>query len=377
MRAYLDHNATTFPLPEVWDQVLSLRALRLGNPSSPHQEGRQARLLLDQARWAVARLLDAEPEEVVFTSSGTEANLTALQGLARSLGGPAGIHLYLGSTEHPSVFAAAQRLEAEGARVTLLPVDSRGLVRGESLRQLVAPAVVCVQLANHETGVLQPLPELLAQVRDQGVRVHCDAVQAVGKIPVSFRQLPVHTMSLSGHKIGGLAGGAALLVRSGVMLPPLIPGEQERRLRGGTEAVLACCALGWACRVWQERQGFWGRVESLRDAMEARLLATVPGLRVVGEGAPRTPNTSCLAFPPPLRGDTLVTALDLEGIAVSSGPACSSGALRESAVVRAMGMADLAPRTLRVSLGFDTAAEELDVFVDALLRVIARAGTRP
>lgn len=373
VRVYLDHNATTFTFPEVWDRVLELRHLALGNPSSPHQEGRQARRLLEEARAQVAALVSAAPSEVVFTSGGSEANATALWGLVRVLGGPPGVRLYVGATEHPSVFAAAEALVRLGAVLEVLPVDSNGLVHRASLEGVRPPAVVCVQLANHETGVLQPVAQLAAALPGSGVLLHCDAVQAAGKVPVDFRKLSVHTLALSGHKLGGMAGAGALVVRRDLELPALIPGEQEGRRRGGSEPLLAAWAMGWACRILQERMAAWGEIAALRDRLEAMLGSRIPELVVFGRAVPRVPNTSCLGLPPTLSGNVAVAALDLEGFAVSSGPACSSGASLESAVVRAMGFADRAAGTLRVSLGLTTRWEELERFAAALERVVARS----
>lgn len=373
VRVYLDHNATTFPFPEVWEKVGELQSLALGNPSSIHQEGRLARRLVEEARNRVAALLGASPQEVVFTSGGTEANTMALWGLARALGGPNGVRLYLGATEHPSVFAAAETLAGLGASVQVLPVDQRGLLQQEALAQVVPPAVVCVQLANHETGVLQPVASLAAALTNPKVLVHCDAVQAVGKVPVDFRELGVHTLSLSAHKMGGLPGAGALIVRNGVDLPALVPGEQELRRRGGTEALVAVHALGWACSFLRERMELWAGVAALRDHLEDLLRERIPEVVILGQGVARVPNTSCLGLPPPLSGNVAVVALDLEGFAVSSGPACSSGASLPSAVVRAMGFEDLAARALRVSLGWATQGEEIDLFVAALEKVLGRS----
>lgn len=373
VRVYLDHNATTFPLPEVWDKVLELRGWRLGNPSSLHQEGQVSRKLMEEARTRVATLLSASPQEVVFTSGGTEANAMALWGLARVLGRPHEVRVYLGATEHPSVFAAAETLAGLGASVEMLPVNQQGLLRHDSLAKVQPPAVVCVQLANHETGVLQPVKSVAATLAHPRVLIHCDAVQAVGKVPVDFHELGVHTLALSAQKMGGLPGAGALIVQEGLELPALVPGEQELRRRGGTEPLVAVHALGWACHFLRERIKRWTEVAALRDHLERVLQERLPEVAVLGQGAPRVPNTSCLGMPPPLAGNVAVVALDLEGFAVSSGPACSSGASLPSAVVRAMGFDDLAARTVRVSLGLETQREEVDLFVSALERVVGRS----
>lgn len=282
--------------------------------------------------------------------------------------------MYLGATEHPSVLAAAEGLAALGAVVEVLPVDRDGVAVPEALGRVRPPAVVCLQLANHETGVLQPVQELVSALPTSGVLVHCDAVQAAGKVPVNFRGLGVHTLALSGHKIGGLPGAGALVVREGLALPPLLPGEQEGRRRGGTEPLVAACAMGWACALMGERMTRWREVAPLRDQMEEELRQRIPGLCLFGKGALRVPNTSCLGLPEPLTGSVAVAALDLEGVAVSSGPACSSGASLASAVVRAMGFESWATRTLRVSLGLGTRWEEVEFFLAALERILRRSG---
>lgn len=376
MRAYLDHNATSPPFPEVWERVETLRGQLLGNPSSAHEEGRRARRLLEQARVQVAALVGAEAPEVIFTSSGTEANAAALWGLVRELGGPAGVHVLLSAVEHPSLFAAAKALEGQGAMVGVLPVDQQGRLQLESLAELPEPCVVCVQLANQETGVLQEVAQVAARVRHPRRRFHCDAVQGAGKVPVGFAHWGVDTLALSGHKLGGLAGAGALVVRRGLELPALVPGEQEGRRRGGTEPLVAACAMGWACELLLARGGEWRRVAQLRDQLEERLLLQGLVEGILSRQTPRVPNTSCVVLPAPLSGQVVVAALDLAGVAVSSGPACSSGASQESAVVRAMGFGEQATRVIRVSLGLSTSQEEVEYFLRALARVCSREASQ-
>lgn len=377
MRVYLDHNATTPPFPQVWEKAWELRGELLGNPSSLHQEGRKAKALLEEARRHVADFLGAEAEEVVFTSSGSEANLMALWGLARELGGPAGVTLALSAVEHPSLFFAAESLVPLGARLLVLPVDSQGQVVREALATLPKPAVLCLQLANQETGVLQPVAEVAGQLAQRQLRIHCDAVQGAGKVAFTFRQLGVDTLAVSGHKLGGFAGAGALVVRRGLELPALLPGEQEKRRRGGTEPLLAACSMGWACQLLQEKSQAWETVARLRDEWEQEALARGLVRRVFSQKAPRVPNTSCVALPPPLLGQVAVAALDLQGIAVSSGPACSSGASQESAVVKAMGFAQEASRVLRVSLGLTTTREEMRFLLEALARLCKGGAAEP
>jgi cysteine desulfurase len=349
----------------------------LGNPSSLHQEGRKAKALLEEARRHVADFLGAEAEEVVFTSSGSEANLMALWGLARELGGPAGVTLALSAVEHPSLFAAAESLVPLGARLLVLPVDSHGQVVREALATLPKPAVLCLQLANQETGVLQPVAEVAGQLAQRQLRIHCDAVQGAGRVAFTFRQLGVDTLAVSGHKLGGFAGAGALVVRRGLELPALLPGEQEKRRRGGTEPLLAACSMGWACQLLQEKSQAWETVARLRDEWEQEALARGLVRRVFSQKAPRVPNTSCVALPPSLLGQVAVAALDLQGIAVSSGPACSSGASQESAVVKAMGFAQEASRVLRVSLGLTTTREEMRFLLEALARLCKGGAAEP
>lgn len=376
MRVYLDYNATTPTFPEVWERVNGLRQEFLGNPSSVHEEGRKARRYVEEARRQVAELVGARPSEVIFTSGGTEANAAALWGLALELGGPAGVRFYLSAGEHPSVFSAAESLGRLGGKVVVLPLDREGLVKLENLTEIKPPAVVAVQLANHETGTLQNIAEISRQLAGPKIRFHCDAVQAVGKVAISFSELRVDTLALSGHKLGGFPGAGALVVKGGKPLPPLIPGEQERGSRGGTEPLVALCALGWACQLLEGRLGGWKEVAQLRDALEQSLLTRGLAERIFGQNALRVPNTTCLALPPPLTGPVAVAALDLKGIAVSSGPACSAGASQESRVVKAMGFTEQAARTLRVSLGLATTSQEVAFFLEALERLVSGRSAR-
>lgn len=376
MRVYLDYNATTPTFPEVWEKVTLLRQEVFGNPSSLHEEGRKAKRYLEQARMQVAELVGALPSEVIFTSGGTEANAAALWGLALELGGPAGVHLYLSAGEHPSVFGAAESLGRLGAKLVLLPLDREGQVELPDLNKVRPPAVVAVQLANHETGVLQNVAEMARQLAGSKIRFHCDAVQGVGKVTFSFSELGVDTLSLSGHKLGGFPGAGALVVRGGKVLPPLITGEQERGSRGGTEPLVAICSLGWACELLRERFGRWEEVAKLRSWLEESLLTRGLAERIFGQNAPRVPNTTCLALPPPFTGSVAVAALDLKGIAVSSGPACSAGASQESRVVKAMGFTEQAARTLRVSLGLATTVQGLEFFLKALERLVSGRSAR-
>ncbi|MFZ5672796.1 MAG: cysteine desulfurase family protein [Pseudomonadota bacterium] len=355
MRIYLDHNATS-PLRDAARKAM-LAALELtGNASSIHGEGRAARASLDASREALARALGVIPPMVVFTSGGSEANNLALKGAPAA-------RLIVSAVEHPSVIEAAK---ASGKPVEFLPVDKDGIVDLAALDRLLQSgprALVAVMLANNETGVIQPLRDVAAVAQKHGALVHCDAVQAFGKIAVNFGLLGVDTLSVSAHKLGGPVGAGALVVRDGLALEALIQGGgQELRRRAGTENIAAIA--GFAAAAEEKRLD----IKSLRDELEARLEGAV----IFGGAAERLPNTSCFALPG-LSAETALMALDLAGIAVSSGSACSSGKVAQSHVLAAMGVApDLAGNAVRISLGWNTRREDIEHFITAWSRLAAR-----
>lgn len=381
-RVYLDWNAGAPLLPEVVEAVAAVLGGAPGNPSSVHAEGRRARDLVERARDEVAALAGVARDEVVFTAGGSEANAAALHGLAVRGGGPAGRVLALPRVEHPSVLAAAAELARARAVLRWLAVDRDGVVDLGGLADLLrreAVAAVCVQLANSETGVIQPVEQVVALARAHGAAVHCDAVQAAGKIAVDAARLGTDTVALSAHKLGGLPGCGALLVRREVTLAPLVAGAQEGHRRGGTENVPGIAAFGVAAGIARERAEQWRAVAALRALLEELLRQRLPEAAVYGRAAARLPNTSCLGLPPPCLGGVTVAALDLRGFAVSSGSACSSGVERGSAVVEAMGYGeDAARRTLRVSLGPLTGENDVRSLVGALAELAGgRKGVRP
>jgi cysteine desulfurase len=358
--SYLDYNATAPVRPAV---VEAMRAVleRTGNPSSVHRFGREARRALEGARAAVAALAGVAPEQVVFASGGTEANNQALCG-AR---GP----VVVSAIEHVSVLAAAP----DAARVA---VDGAGRVElGALERELArrAPEVVSVMLANNETGVLQPVPEVVEVARRHGARVHCDAVQAGGKLAIDMSALGVDLLTLSAHKLGGPQGVGALVVRAGLEPEAFLRGgAQERRWRPGTENLPGIVGFGRACELaladadWRERTG------ALRDRLEAQVAALAPAARVFGREAERLPNTSCLAMPG-VSNQTQLIAFDLAGVAVSTGSACSSGKVGPSHVLAAMGIdPDEAASAVRVSLGWASTRDDVDRFVAAWSSLYAR-----
>ncbi len=339
---YLDHNATTPMVPAVWEAMRPYLTEVYGNPASAHRIGSRARRALEDARERVAALLGAYPDEVVFTSGATEANNLALFGLA---GSPPD-HLITSPIEHPSVAEPIRRLEQAGFAVDRLPVNATGIVEVDALPGLLRPdtRLVSVMLANHETGAVQPVADLTGR-REGRATFHCDAVQAVGKIPVSFHDLGVSTLSLSAHKLHGPKGVGALLVRRHVRLQPLTwGGHQQQGRRPGTEPVALAVGLATALELWhREAATRTERVRQLRTLFLSRLRETVGPVIVNGPDADDqtagVPHTLNLSFPG-CRADALLMSLDLAGVACSTGSACSSGSLLPSPVLQAMGVPD-------------------------------------
>jgi len=365
---YLDYNATA-PLKPAVIETMTAALKEVGNPSSMHRFGRLARRAVETAREDVAALVGALPRQVVFTSGGTEANNLAM----RAAG--AGRRLLVSAVEHDSVLKAARDAE-------LLPVDARGEVDLAALQAMLErderPALVAVMLANNETGATQPVALVAHLAHSHGALVHCDAVQAAGKMAIDFARLGVDTLALSAHKLGGPQGVGALVVADTVEINPLLKGGgQERGWRAGTENVVGIRGFGAAVRLAAEDFPQMQALASLRDDMEARLLRAAPDAVVMAPGAGRLPNTSCIASPR-VSAETQVMALDLAGVAVSAGSACSSGKIRPSHVLRAMGVApELAANAIRISLGWRTQAGDIDHLVEAWAALHARAGVSP
>jgi cysteine desulfurase len=364
---YLDHNAITPVRPEAREALL-LALDRFGNPSSVHRAGRDARDVLDLARDRVARALGARPQDVVFTSGATEGAALAIRGVLGAA--PAGRRrLVVTSVEHPCVLDLGRRLEAEGIPLTVVPVDRRGEVDPAAFRAALGPdvALACAMRANNETGILLPVPALAASAREAGVPFLCDAVQAVGKIEVDVRTLGADLVLATGQKLGGPRGAGLLWITPGLRLAPLLGGEQERGRRAGTENLPGVAGLGAALeRAVATREADAVRVGALRDRLEQGLLAAVPRSRVNGAGAPRLPGTSSMVFEG-CDAETLLIAMDLEGLCASAGSACHSGSTRPSGVLLAMGLGDAEARsTIRFSLGWTTTADE----IEAALRIV-------
>jgi cysteine desulfurase len=360
-RVYLDHNATTPLRPEARAAVEAAMWV-VGNPSSVHAEGRAARRIVEDAREKVAALVGAETSQVVFTSGGSEANVLALVGCDRR-------RVLVSAVEHASV---AQAVDGVG----IIPVDGDGVVQVAALEDMLSrgqePAVVSVMLANNETGVVQPVAEIAAICRRHAAVLHCDAVQAPGKLGVDVRSLGAHLLSLSAHKIGGPAGCGALIIDPELVLRPLQRGGgQERRRRAGTENLLGIAGFGAAAEQVIDLPDA-SRLALLRDRLERRLREACPHVEVFGGTAPRLPNTSCIAMPG-MAAETQVIALDLAGIAVSAGAACSSGKVIRSDVLTAMGIGDdLAGCAIRVSLGWTSREADVERFIEVWTDIYSR-----
>ncbi len=354
---YLDHNASSPPDPRVIEAVVWASRALPGNPASAHQAGRAARRAVEEARAELARLIGAAPSEIVFTSGGTESNYLALLGTFR-----AGGALALSRLEHPSLLAAASALEGRGARLSWADTP-------EGLRGREEPVdLASVMLAQNETGELFDLAGITEKLRASGARVHSDAAQAVGRIPVDLSALPVELLSLSGHKLGGPAGVGALYVRRGTALSGLFAGLEEGGRRGGSLNVPGIVGLGVAARLCrEERLPRVGSLARLRDALVAGILQKIPGSRETAAGRPRLPNTAHLLLPPPCDGEELIARLDEAGICASTGAACTSGSRRPSHVLLAMGLsAEEAQASLRLSLGPETGEAEIAKTLEAL-----------
>lgn len=371
---YLDYNATTPLLPEVVDAMASWANSGPANPASQHRFGRRARQRIEDCREKIGRILGADvdsrhADRVLFTSGGTEANNLALTGLGDRRAGC----VVLSAIEHPSVAEVADHLATTGQTIERLAVNRDGVVQLDRLDDLLARGVriVSLMLGNNETGVLQPVAEAAARCAAAGVPLHSDAVQAVGKIPVHFRQLGVAAMSVSAHKFHGPAGIGALVVADGAdLLPSFYGGHQQQGLRPGTEPVMLVVGMCAALEAWQrDSDERAGQLRTLRDQFERSLLAVCPAAVVHAANAPRLPHTSCVAFPGVDR-QAMVIALDLAGVACSTGSACSSGSSEPSPVLRAMGLPeDQIAGSLRFSFGLGTTSSEVATAVGRISQV--------
>jgi cysteine desulfurase len=364
---YLDNNATTPLDPRVVRVMTRFLTETFGNPSSSHRVGQAAAAGVEKARGQLADVVGARPEEIIFTSGGTEADNLALRGVAAAR--PDKRHLVISSVEHPAVADTAHALEQMGVRVTCVPVDRLGRLNLDRLADAIdeRTVLVSVMLANNETGVLFPIERVGEVCRRHGVPLHVDAVQALGKVSIDLAAWPVDLMSFSAHKLHGPKGAGALFVRSGVELRARqLGGHQERDRRGGTENVAGIVGLGEAARLAREHADELPRIRQLRDRFEQTLCKEVPDVHVIGDREQRLPNTSNIAFAG-VRSDGLLMALSERGVCASGGSACHSGSIEPSGVLLAMGVdADIARGAVRFSLSRFTAEQDIDEVLDCL-----------
>lgn len=389
---YLDHNAATPTHPEVVEAMVRCYAEISANPASQHRAGQQARQALENARERIAQILDVDHlsaprrDRLIFTSGGTEANNLAILGMGRTGDGATNApgQIIISAAEHQSVIEPAEHLLERGWRLDTLGLTPQGVVRMDQLASLLDKqgsldkkgserfsTLVSVHLGNHETGVLQPIAEMAALCDQAGVPLHTDAIQVVGKLPVSFRSLGVAAMSITAHKFRGPLGIGALILRDGVPLAPLMfGGHQQSGLRPGTEPVALAVGMATALELWQKEQDEHAcRLRGLRDRFEAGLRVQMPNIVVHGSSAERLPQTSNVAFPG-LDGQVLLMALDLAGVACSVGSACSSGSTELSPTLRAMDLSNaLVSSSLRFSVGATTTEAEIDEAVERIVHV--------
>jgi cysteine desulfurase len=376
MRVYFDYNATTPLAPSVIEIMALASRDVFGNASSIHRFGQQAKAMLDDARSAVAVLVGGDPSEVVFTSGGTEADNFAIRGAADALEPTGRRHLIASAIEHEAVLNTLRALGRRGWRITLLPVDHSGIVSPARLRDAIDAdtALVSVMHANNEIGTIQPIAELAAIAHEHGALMHTDAVQSVGKIPVDVRALGVDLLSLSAHKFNGPKGAGVLWIKRGTrMQPTMTGGKHERNRRAGTENVPGIAGLGAAARLASEKLGAEAvRLAALRNSLEEQILAAVPGTTINGVRDARVPNTTNISFDR-VEAESLLIALDLEGVAVSTGSACSSGTLEPSHVLKAMGLPPhQTQNSLRFSIGMFSTDGEVEYAVGILPRLVEK-----
>lgn len=374
-RIYLDHNATTRPDPRVVQAVKEALEDDWGNPSSLHWFGQKARKRLEEARESVAAFIGGEPTEITFTSGGTESNNMAVMGAVTAMEGK-GKRIITSTIEHPSVRSTCRSLVARGFDLVEVPVDGSGRVDPQAVAEAMTPDAILVTImaANNETGVVQPVDEIGRLARERGVLFHTDAVQMAGKLGIDVGSWPVDMLSIAGHKFYGPKGVGALWVKKGLRIAPRnLGGGQEMGMRGGTENIPGICGLGRAAEIARAERGQWEtRIRGLRDRFEKKALEKIENAEVHGDLDNRLPNTSSISFPG-AEGEAVAITLDLKGVAVSTGSACSTGATSPSHVLMAMGLSARQCETaLRISLGKDNTREEIDRAVELLAEAVAR-----
>jgi cysteine desulfurase len=371
-RVYLDNNATTPVLPEVFEAMRPFYLEQFGNASSIHHYGQHARAAVEKARASVAALVNARPAEIVFTSGGTEADNLGIFGLVQR-----GDHIITSTIEHSAVTNTCKRLEQMGCEVTYVPVNAQGEIYAGNVEAALRPntRLITIMMANNETGVIQPVEEIGKIAQEADVFFHTDAVQAAGKIPIDVQKIACDALTISGHKIHAPQGTGALYIKKGTLIQPQIyGGSHERQRRAGTENLPGIVGLGKAAEIskqWLESGGPT-EMSAMRDRLQDAILIAMEDLGVNGLGARRVPNTTNLWFDH-IEGEALVIALDLKGLAVSSGAACSSGAIEPSHVLLAMGLPHQRARaSIRISLGKQTTNDDIDFAVQVIPETVAR-----
>jgi cysteine desulfurase len=371
-RVYLDNNASTPVLPEVFEAMRPFYLERFGNASSIHHYGQHARAAVERARASVATLLNARPAEIVLTSGGTESDNLGIFGFMSK-----GDHAITSTIEHSAVLNSCKRLEQMGCDVTYVPVNRRCEVDPQDIREAIRPntRLISIMMANNETGVLQPVEEIGRIAKEADVFFHTDAIQAAGKVPVDVQKIGCDALSISGHKIHGPQGTGALFVKKGTLIQPLLyGGNHERQRRAGTENLPGIVGLGKAAEIsrqWLANNGP-ADMTAMRDHLQNELIRRMDGVGVNGEGAHLVSNTTNI-YVDHIEGEALVIALDLKGLAVSSGAACSSGAIEPSHVLLAMGVPhERARASIRISLGKQTTQEDVDFAIQVIPETVAR-----
>ncbi|HZE24147.1 MAG TPA: cysteine desulfurase family protein [Blattabacteriaceae bacterium] len=371
-RVYLDNNATTPVLPEVFEAMRPFYLEQFGNASSIHHYGQHARAAVEKARASVAALVNARPAEIVFTSGGTEADNLGIFGLVQR-----GDHVITSTIEHSAVTNSCKRLEQMGCEVTYVPVNAQGEIYAGNVEAALRPntRLITIMMANNETGVIQPVEEIGKIAQEADVFFHTDAVQAAGKVPMDVQKIACDALTISGHKIHAPQGTGALYIKKGTLIQPQIyGGSHERQRRAGTENLPGIVGLGKAAEIskqWLESGGPT-EMSAMRDRLQDAVLSAMEDVGVNGLGAPRVPNTTNLWFDH-IEGEALVIALDLKGLAVSSGAACSSGAIEPSHVLLAMGLPHQRARaSIRISLGKQTTNDDIDFAIKVIPETVAR-----
>lgn len=374
-RVYLDNAATTRLIPEVLNEMMPYMTEVYGNPSSPHYFGQQSGMAVDKARQQVAKAINADPSEIIFMSGGSEADNTAIRGVAERYA-KKGRHIITTAVEHHAVLHTCQMLEKNGYEVTYLPVDEYGMVTADQVKEAIRPdtILVTVMFANNEVGTIMPIPEIGELCHEKGILFHTDAVQAVGHLPIDVKAMNIDMLSMSAHKFHGPKGIGALYVRKGIVLPPLIyGGAQERNRRAGTENVPGIVGMGkaieLACTDLDEKSR---KMMRLRDKLIEELPKRIPEIKLNGHPTKRLPNNVNYSIKY-IEGESILLMLDLNGIAASSGSACTSGSLDPSHVLLAMGLThEVAHGSVRMTLCDDTTEEDIDYVLEVLPKVAER-----